>query len=203
VIANLMSRSFDLRNHLGVPQGSFADEEESCLGVMPMKYLQHFGRESWMWAVVEGKRNHRAMSPNSINNIGRQSLYHAQDRERFHPKHYEPCPQESGGHQEDGHRVSTSLHAGREPIGFSVIDFLCYIHLDMLSDGKVGLNPRWFTLLPISKCPIQRLRATGYPQREKTKDEKESDEPFHYAPKNAELGCRVPESDSLRREGPW
>jgi hypothetical protein len=57
-----------------VAQGSFADEEESCLGVVPMKNLQHFERENWMWAVVEGKRNHRTMSPNSINNIGRESL---------------------------------------------------------------------------------------------------------------------------------
>jgi hypothetical protein len=39
VIANLVSRSFDLRNYFGVAQGSFADEEESCLGVVPMKNL--------------------------------------------------------------------------------------------------------------------------------------------------------------------
>ena len=39
VIANLVSRSFDLGNHFGVAQGSFADEEESCLGVVPMKNL--------------------------------------------------------------------------------------------------------------------------------------------------------------------
>ena len=39
VIANLVSRSFDLRDYLGVAHGSFADEEESCLGVMPMKNL--------------------------------------------------------------------------------------------------------------------------------------------------------------------
>jgi len=37
VIANLVSRSFDLRNQLGVAQGSFADEEESCRSLVPMK----------------------------------------------------------------------------------------------------------------------------------------------------------------------
>src|SRR6266568_7378244 len=84
-----------------------------------------------MWAVVEGKRNHRTMSPNSINNIGCQSLYRAQDREGFHPEHHEPRPQESGSHQEDAHRVYASSHAGREPTGFSVIDFLCYIHFSL------------------------------------------------------------------------
>jgi hypothetical protein len=40
-----------------------------------------------MWAVVEGKRNYRTMSPNSINNIGCESLYRAQDREGFDPEH--------------------------------------------------------------------------------------------------------------------
>jgi hypothetical protein len=37
VVADLMSGSLDLRNHLGVTHGSFANEEESCLGIVPTK----------------------------------------------------------------------------------------------------------------------------------------------------------------------
>ena len=96
MVADLMSGCFDLRNHFGMADGSFADEKEGRLGVIPLKNLQDLEREGWMWAVVEGKGNQGTMSPNSIDNIGRESLYHAQDNEGLDPEHNEPYPQKSG-----------------------------------------------------------------------------------------------------------
>jgi len=87
MVTDLVSGSFDMRNHIGVADGSFANEEESCLGVVLLKNIEDSEREGWMWAVVKGKGNHRTMGPNSIGNIGRESLDHAQDSERLHPEH--------------------------------------------------------------------------------------------------------------------
>jgi hypothetical protein len=107
VISDLVSGNFDTRNNLRKTQGAFANEKERCLGVVLLKNFKDLGREGWMWPVVEGKGNHRTVSPNSIGNIGRQSLEHAQNSEGLDPEHQKHHPEESGGRQEHSHHVST------------------------------------------------------------------------------------------------
>jgi len=114
MVADLVSGSFDMKDHLGVADGSFANEKESGLGIVPLKNLQDLEREGWVWAIVEGKGNHRTMSPNSINNIWSESLNHAQDKQGLHPEHQEPYPEESGGRPENSHHVSTPRESWAE-----------------------------------------------------------------------------------------
>jgi hypothetical protein len=59
-----------------------------------------------MRAIVEGKCNHRSLSPNSINNIGGELLHCAQDSERLNPEHQKSRPEQNGGHQEDSYHGS-------------------------------------------------------------------------------------------------
>lgn len=128
MVADFVSPSFNMRNHLWVPDSSFANEEEGCLGVVLPKNLEDSEREGWMWAVVKGKRNHRTMSPNSIGYIGRESLDHPQDSERLHPEHQQPHPEKSDGHQEGNDHTAISPPAIRAPMVFRMINFLRYTY---------------------------------------------------------------------------
>jgi hypothetical protein len=103
VIANLVSGSFDTGNHFRVTEGSLANQEEGCPGVVPLQNLEDLRREGRVWAIIEGKGNQRKIGPNSIGDVGRQSIEHTQGSEGLYPEHQEPNTQESNGRQEYRH----------------------------------------------------------------------------------------------------
>jgi hypothetical protein len=90
VIADFVSSSFDSGNQLRVAEGPLANQEESCLGVVPLENLEHLGREGRVWAIIEGKSNQGKIGPNSIGDSGRESIEHTQGSEGLYPEHYEP-----------------------------------------------------------------------------------------------------------------
>jgi hypothetical protein len=103
VIADLVSGSFYTGNHFRVTEGPLANQEEGCLGVVPLENLEDLGREGRVWAIIEGKGNQVKIRPNSIGDVGRQSTEHTQGSEGLYPKHQEPSTQKSNGHQEYRH----------------------------------------------------------------------------------------------------
>src|SRR5882762_763671 len=105
VVAHLVSASFDLRNHVGVPDGPFTNQEEGCRCVVLPKNLQDFECETWVRAIVEGESHYGKIRPNAISNIRTESLYYAQDTERLHPVDHKPHPQKSGGNQQDSQHL--------------------------------------------------------------------------------------------------
>jgi hypothetical protein len=106
VVANFVSVSFDLSNHIGVLDGSLANEEECCRGVMSSKNFQDLERETRMWTIVKGEGHHRKLCPNPIGDIRSQSLYHAQGSEWLHPEDHKRHAQENGHRQDSQHVLS-------------------------------------------------------------------------------------------------
>jgi hypothetical protein len=100
VVADLVSASLDTGNHLWVAESPLADQEEGGLGVMLLEDLKHFRREGGVRAIIEGKGNPGTIGPNSIENVGRQSLQHTEDSKRLYPKRQQAYPEESHTYQE-------------------------------------------------------------------------------------------------------
>lgn len=48
-----------------------------------------------MWAIIKGKANQATISPNSIDNIRRDSLEQTEDSERLYPKSQQNYPEKS------------------------------------------------------------------------------------------------------------
>jgi hypothetical protein len=103
VIADFVSASFDKGNQLRVAEGPLANQEEGCLGVVPLKNLEDLGREGRVWAIIEGKGNQGKIGPNSIGDIRHESFEHTQGSEGLYPKHQEPHTKESNHRQEYRH----------------------------------------------------------------------------------------------------
>ena len=81
-----------------------------------------------VWSVRSGRSRALQLTDPSRN----EGLTQETTAQRFHPEHHEPYPDESGAPQEDAHRVSTLRPArAANRFGFRVVDFLCYIHLDV------------------------------------------------------------------------
>jgi hypothetical protein len=103
VIADLVSSSLDTGNHFRVAEGPLANQEEGCLGVVPLENLEDLGREGRVRAIIEGKGNQRKIGPNSIGDVRSESIEHTQGSEGLYPEHQEPNTQESNGRQEYCH----------------------------------------------------------------------------------------------------
>src|SRR5580658_839633 len=79
MVADLMSGKSNPRNQLRMAQRALANKKKGRSGSVPLKNLKHFGRKLQMWAIIKRKRNQRTLRPYAINEVGGQSLQHAQD----------------------------------------------------------------------------------------------------------------------------
>jgi hypothetical protein len=103
VVTHLVSCGSDARNEIRMAACSLADEEESRLGIVLLKDLEDLGREYWMRAVIEGKRNPGMMGGNAKRDVARESLEHAQDSNGLYPKHEKRYREECNRGHYDGH----------------------------------------------------------------------------------------------------
>src|SRR5207245_11157244 len=108
VVAGLVPAGFDAGNDILLASSSLANQEEGGLGVVSLENVEDLGREGRVWAIIEGKGHQGTIGPNSISDVGRESLEHTQDTERLYREHHEPHPEECNRVQAYGPPSSTS-----------------------------------------------------------------------------------------------
>ena len=86
MVGDLVARRLYPCKQVWVTQNSVGNKEECGLRIVTLKKCENLRREDWMRAIIEGKRNQRAVGSDSVQDIRSEPLEEADKPYRLCPK---------------------------------------------------------------------------------------------------------------------